>query len=58
MTFQEIKINQKFRTSNGRPSIKVSESQAKSLVPVCISPCINEYAEEYLFSVKPDEWVY
>ena len=58
MTFQEIKINQNFYTSNGRPSIKVSEGKAKSLAPICVSPCTNEYVEEYLFNVKPNEWVY
>ena len=58
MTFKEIKINQKFYTTNGRPSIKVSESKAKSLVPICVSPCTNGYVEEYLFNVKPNKRVY
>jgi hypothetical protein len=58
MTFQEIKINQEFRTSNGRPSVKVSKDKAKSLVPVCVSPSINGYAEGLEFNVKPNEWIY
>lgn len=59
MTFQEIKINQRFYTSNGRPSIKVSGSKAKSLVPICISPCTNGYADEgELFKVSLNEPVY
>ena len=58
MTFQEIKINQKFYTSNGRPSIKVSQDTARSLVPECVSPCTNGYVEDYEFKVKPNERVY
>ena len=58
MTFQEIEINQKFYTSNGRPSLKISEGKAKSLVPTCVSPCTNGYVEDDVFSLKPHARVY
>ena len=58
MTFKEIKLNQEFRTSNGRPSVKISEDKAKSLVPVCVSASVNAYAEEVHFNVNPNDWVY
>jgi len=58
MKFQELKINQEFRTSNGRPAIKVSQDSAKSLVPVCVSPSANQYEENLVFNVKPSEFVY
>ena len=58
MKFQELKINQEFRTSNGRPAIKVSQDSAKSLVPVCVSPSANQYEDDYVFKVKPEEPVY
>ncbi len=58
MTFQEIEINQKFYTSNGQPSVKISEGKAKSLVPICVSPCTNDYIEDDVFSLKPYARVY
>ena len=58
MKFQELKINQEFRTSNGRPAVKVSQDSAKSLVPVCVSPSANQYEENLVFNVKPSEFVY
>jgi|11BtaG_2_1085332.scaffolds.fasta_scaffold80902_2 hypothetical protein len=58
MTFQEIKINQKFYASNGTPSIKLSQDKARSLVPELVSPCTNGYVENYEFKVKPNERVY
>lgn len=58
MTFQEIKIGQEFYTSNGRPSVKVSKDTAKSLVPICVNPSTNQYAEGLEFKVKASEYVY
>jgi len=58
MKFQELKINQEFRTSNGRPAVKVSQDSAKSLVPVCVSPSTNQYEENLVFSMKPSDSVY
>lgn len=58
MKFQDLKINQEFRTSNGRPAVKVSQDSAKALVPVCVSPSTNQYYENVVFKVKPSESVY
>jgi len=58
MKFQDLKTNQEFRTSNGRPAVKVSQDSAKALVPLCVSPSTNQYYENVVFKVKPSESVY
>lgn len=57
-TFKDVKIGQTFYTSNGKPSKKISETKAISLVPEYIGFNFQESRTGIEFSQNSDSHVY
>jgi len=57
-TFQNVQIGQSFYTSNGKPSKKISNTKAVSLVPEYTGFNFQESIENVEFSQKEQDHVY
>ena len=56
--FKDVKIGQSFYTSNGKPSKKISNTKAVSLVPELSGLDFQEAIEDVQFSQKEQNHVY